>query len=287
MNPKLKDWKAVNSPFNRDVGNALQQQHLAAQFIALVGRYLVPKKPDSSNISMQYIAQKDMLVGSPLENGIYLGLKLSGLEIYLQDEAGGQLRSIQLNGKTFEIVFAELRLILSEAGVDVSKLKNEQPYSLPNDSLRDGQFFHANNYALQKATVLRHNAEIVMAELEAEISDAVPVLIWPHHFDTGTFFATARNQSGEISQTIGMGWAIPDEMIKEPYFYLSYWSEEELDKHFVFPPFKFGKWMTPDWKGAVLPHSEIIKETSALKQGQLVKQFFNEGVSVLTHLLKQ
>ncbi len=287
MESLLQYWKRIYFQFDKKLENVLRQQHLAAQLVALVGRYLVSPKPDSSNINMKYIAKKEMLLGNQLENGVQVGLQLSKLEIHVFKLNKKAIAIIQLNEKSFEFALAELRLVLSDAGVDISKLKNEQPYFLPSDFLEDDKFHNTNKFELEAATLLRHNAEIIINELAREYKNAIPVRIWPHHFDTGTFFATARNQAGEVSQTIGLGWAMPDEMIKEPYFYLSFWSEKELRNISKLTPLEIGNWMTPGWKGAVLKHSEIINETSAQKQHQLVKQFFNEGVSVVSRLFKR
>ena len=286
MKPLNQYWKRINFQFDIELENALRQQHLASQFVALVGRYIVPPKTDLSNINMQFIAEKEMLLGNQFGNGFQLGLQLPKLEIHIINADKKSTSIIQLYGKSFEYVFAELRLILSDAGIDVSNLKDEQPYSLPTASLDNEKFSNNNESALNAATVLRHNAEIIITELASEIKDTIPVRIWPHHFDTGTFFATARNQSGEVSQTIGLGWAMPDKMINEPYFYLSFWVEKELKNIKKLTPLKIGKWMTPDWNGAILKHSDILNETSAQKQHQLVKQFFTSGVSVLSRLLK-
>lgn len=236
---------------------------------------------------MQFILEKEMLLGNKIENGIQVGLQLTKLEIHITKPNKRTISIIQLNGKSFEFAFAELRLILTNAGVDISKLKNEQPYSISSVFLEDGKFSNTNKSALAAVTGLRHNAEIVINELAAEFKNAIPVRIWPHHFDTGTIFATARNQAGEVSKTIGLGWALPDKMINEPYFYLSFWSEKELRNSTKLTPLKNGKWMTPKWKGAILKHSEIINETSAQKQHLLVKQFFSEGVSILTRYFKR
>jgi len=44
--------------------------------------------------------------------------------------------------------------------------------------------------------------------------------------------------------------------------------------------------MIPDWNGAVLRHSDIIGEESAKNQLHVVKHFFDEGVSILSQILK-
>jgi len=92
--------------------------------------------------------------------------------------------------------------------------------------------------------------------------------------------------AGGISQSIGIGWAIPDGMVKEPYYYLSFWSEKPVENAADPGQLIAGEWMLPDWNGAVLKHSEIIKEKTAGNQHQLVEAFFKSGISKLMNILE-
>ena len=75
MDTANNKWEALTLPFDKDVHDALQQQHHAAQFIALVGRHLIPQQADDSNTNMQYYSASDMLLGNPLVNGYRVGLR--------------------------------------------------------------------------------------------------------------------------------------------------------------------------------------------------------------------
>ena len=280
-------WTSVSFEFDKDIKNALGQQHLAAQLIALIGRYIVPKKPDSSNINMRFIQDSELLLGNKLANRLQIGLQLSKMEIQVLQSDKTVINTIQLNGKTFEEAFDELKQILQNEGVDVSEIKTEQPYKLPTQWLSDGKFSTVKKLAFANNSILRHNAETIMTELVEYFSNAIPVRIWPHHFDTGSFFTVTKNSNGESSQTIGLGWAIPDDMVNEPYFYISFWSEKEIKNSSNLTSLDFGNWMTPNWNGAILKHSEIINETSAENQYLMVKQFYNSGIEQLMQLLQK
>jgi len=284
---KNNQWFSASFEFDEYVKNGLGQQHLAAQLIALVGRYIVPKKPDSSNINMQFVPESELLLGNKLKDGIQIGLQLSEMEIRVLQSGKTVINTIQLNNKSFEEAFEELKKVLLNEGVDISNIKTEQPYELPTKWLTDGKFSTTNKLAFANNSILRHNAEIIITELIAYFNDAIPVRIWPHHFDTGTFFTVSKNSKGEATQTIGLGWAIPDDMVNEPYFYISFWSESEIKNSSNLTPLDFGNWMTPNWNGAILKHSEIIKETSAEKQYLRVKQFYNSGIEQLIQLLQK
>lgn len=280
-------WQLLSIPFNQDLENELKQQHLAAQFIALTGRYLIPKKPDGSNINMQYLPEKEMLLGNSHPNGWVVGVHLKNQAVQVLNEKGIAKAEIFLEGKTFQEAFQEFKTALQNQGIDVSQLKTEQPYELPTGGLKEGKYFAIeSDNAVSENIHYRHNAQLLISELDARFSDVESVRIWPHHFDTGTFATIARNEKGAASKTIGLGLAIPDSMVNEPYFYLSFWSENPLDIEYNPVKLPAGKWMIPDWNGAVLSVSEIIKKETAEEQFSLVKSFFEVGVSVLLEKLK-
>jgi hypothetical protein len=70
-------------------------------------------------------------------------------------------------------------------------------------------------------------------------------------------------------------------MVDEPYYYLSFWSQKPLKDIDNLPTLSAGHWMIPDWNGAILRHSEIIKAGSANAQHQLVKSFYQSGIKIL------
>ena len=113
------------------------------------------------------------------------------------------------------------------------------------------------------------------------MKSAAPLKIWPHHFDTGAVFIISEDENGDASQTIGIGFAIPDSMVDEPYYYLSFWSEKPVKGLNKLPSLDAGKWMLPGWKGAVLKHSDIIKAGSADNQYEYVKSFYISGINIL------
>jgi len=284
---KMNNWELLSREFNNDLKNVLLQQYLAAQFIALAGRYLIPKKTDGSNINMQYIPEKEMLHGNSHPDGWAVGVYLKNFSVHVLDEKEDEKAEISLKGKTFQQAFQEFKTALQNQNIDVSDLKTEQPYELPTDALNEGKYFSIGGEdAVSENIRYRHNAQLLISELTVRFSDVEPVRIWPHHFDTGTFATIARNEKGGASKTIGLGLAIPDRMVPEPYFYLSFWSENPLEIKNEPVELSAGKWMMPDWNGAVLGVSEIIKEPSAEEQYSLVKEFYEVGIKKLLEKLK-
>jgi len=286
MDTPEKNWKLQTLPFDENIHQALQQQHHAAQFIALAGRHLIPQQPDDSNTNMQYIPDEGFLLGNSLPNGLRMALHLTDLTISILDQKNNVKKVISLEGKTKQEVFDEIKQSLSDLGVEVADFKNELHYEMPAHQLDKGSDFSVKEkrYFIEN-TIYRNNAEIVISEIAKAFEKAEPVRIWPHHFDTGSFFPLSHNNKGELTQSIGIGWAMPDSMITEPYYYLSFWSEKPLANLTKLTRLDAGKWMLPDWNGAVLKHSEIFEEKSAEKQYKLVESFFKSGIDILIDYL--
>lgn len=288
MSTQRENWKTLTLSFNDDLNDALQQQHHASQFIALVGRHLIPQQPDDSNTNMQYLLDKELLVGNALANGMRLALQLSDLTLYIIDKDSKHKSEISLAGKIMEQVFEEVKQSFAEFGVDTTNLKYKLHYEMPSHNLLDGASFTIKEKKLyQENAAYRHNAELILNEIASGFRDTDSVRVWPHHFDTGTFIPLAHNDKGELSQSIGIGWSIPDSMVNEPYYYLSFWSEQPVESFEVLLPLDAGKWITTGWNGGVLTQSEILQSSSADEQQNLVKTFFKSGIKILSNHFKK
>jgi len=287
MKTLKNNWKTLTKPFTNNLNEALQQQHHAAQFIALVGKHLIPQESDDSNTNMEFIPETGMIIGNSLPNGMRVALHLSEMELNILDQNNDVKKTITLEGKTKQIVFDELAQNLADVGVNISNIKNELHYEIPTHQLDKGAVFTMENKNdfIENANY-RENAKNVLNEVAELLDQDELIRIWPHHFDTGAFYVVGKNDKGEASQTIGIGLAIPDSMVDEPYYYLSFWSEKPIAAIKDIAALDAGKWMIPDWNGAVLKHSEIIKVESANQQRDLVLSFFNSGINIIMSNLK-
>ena len=289
MKSSNQSWKLLTMPFGRSLDDALRQQHHAAQYIALTGRHLIPQKADDSNTNMELNPETGMLIGNPLTTGIKVGLRLNDLALVFIDKDDNVVKTVLLDGKTKEQGFSLLKNTLKSLGTDTSALKNELHYEIPLHALDKGAAFSVSDKKCFNENLLyRVNARLVLQQVVSGLKNAELVKIWPHHFDTGSFVSFSNDETGNISQTIGLGLAIPDGMVNEPYFYLSFWDADPKNIPGNFTALKAGKWMMPQWNGAVLPLSEILQEASATGQHLRVKTFFDEAVvAVIQHLKKK
>jgi len=277
-----KDWHTLTLSFNEQFYDALQQQHHAARYLALAGRHLLPQQPDDSNTSMRYLPPIESLIGNELAKDLHLGLHLTKMELQLLNQDEKLINKFTLNGKTDNEIFKAMKKLLQNAGIDITKISNDLHFEIPFHPVADGDVFNTSDSEyFQENAFYRHNTEIILHEVVTDYPDAAPIRVWPHHFDTGTFIPVEKNEQGMPSKSIGLGWAIPDSMVDEPYYYLSYWSAESNHIPKSPDPLPAGKWMMPNWNGAVLPHSDILQTTSAEEQYKRVKSFFESGIQIL------
>jgi len=195
---QIQDWKLLNVPYSGEIEEVLRQQHQAVQFIAMVGKYLIPQEDDDSNTNMQYLPESGLLAGNALSNGLRLALDLHHMSLCFRDSIGKCFHKILLIGKTKYQVFEELKKSLGELEMDVSTFKNELHFEIPVHSLEAGAKFSANSRAAVEENVKhRHNTELIFRNIASLYQEAYPVRVWPHHFDTGTIIPVDVNKKGK------------------------------------------------------------------------------------------
>jgi len=281
-----KRWKKLTLPYDVNIDDAVRQQHHAAQFIALVGRHLIPRKPDDSNTNMDFIAELNALVGNPMAGGLRVGLQLTDMVLLIVDENFRRLHAMTLTGKTKNEVLTKLKAELRQQGAKVDGLNRKLHYELPEHLLDKGAAFSiSDRIFFEEMTAHRYNAQLVLDQLVQPYEHAAPVKVWPHHFDTGTIIPVDYDEKGEIAQSMGLGWAIPDRMVAEPYYYLNFWSSEPVKYFDHLPPLKQGEWITSGWQGGILKLSDMLTYTSAEEQHGAVRLFFESGINILQHHL--
>ena len=275
-------WKALTQAFHPGLKETLFQHYYGAQFIAMAGRHLIKQRDDDSNTSMVFDPERQSLIGEILPNNTQLQLDLSNLTLSLFRKDSLPAPGVQMIGLTSEAVFSKFSHMLKYEGINIDNLKNNLHYDLPDHDLLHDSVFKDDDPALIRENIAyRHNAEFVLNHIISGYKHADQVRIWPHHFDTGTFIPLNWDSSGKTSRSVGLGWAIPDGMVEEPYYYLSIWAEDPLELSANMPALEAGQWMMPGWNGAVLKLSEILSVPSSQKQFERVLSFFNSGLRII------
>ena len=114
-------------------------------------------------------------------------------------------------------------------------------------------------YDPQAAAAYWHNLTAVASVFEqrrAEMVDAGPLHVWPHHFDASfEWYGTRRvpdDEGGDAPAQINLGLNV----LGEQYIYSSPWPFDEalLGEPLPAP----GRWHTEGWTGSVLPFEAIV-----------------------------
>lgn len=239
--------------------------HIAAQYIAAAGISFLEKQADDSHTTLNWDVKTSSLTGQFLrEDGLHMALSYHDFSIEFRRK-DRVLAKIPLsssrhsdNVKWFVEVFRDLLFEKS--------YRYAFHYTLPYEDLNDDYVFpYRDQNQLNELSTLRNLAFTVLSELSSEHNESASVRIWPHHFDTGTLLWLNGMES------IGLGLAIPDDMMNTYYFYASGWSGHEMMDTSKFQSLNQGNWKSDRWKGAVLP--------ALGKNIDEVRYFFNEAMN--------
>lgn len=281
------NWKLIDKAFTVEMHEALLQQHHAAQFIVMMTSVFLEKSADDSHTNLDYVKNHQALLGHMMEANfpIQSGLRLTDLSLLFFTDQQNIIGEIPLDGKTKGEVVNEVRNQANILGLDGQRIKSELHYQLPDHKLDHSSLFETSNSgSFLENDKYRSNADLVLQFIAEKFEDlhASEVRIWPHHFDTGGLIPLNFDVNGNLKESIGIGYAIPDALVAEPYYYITYWSSDPGKKLENMPPLSsFGKWKAPEWPGAVLTHTDLLSEKEAKAQHQLVIDFFDEGIKAL------
>jgi len=67
-----------------------------------------------------------------------------------------------------------------------------------------------------------------------------------------------------VRASIGVGLAVADSVVSEPYYYLYGWTRDGEIDFSKAPKLKRGEWRTKEWKGAVLSVSTLTNQSEEL-----------------------
>ncbi|MEM9142215.1 MAG: hypothetical protein AAGA86_04460 [Bacteroidota bacterium] len=245
------------------MGNSmLKQVHLAAQYLATVGKRFLPAKNDDSHTSLGFVPKNGALKTWPLnDSGHSLVFDYSQFALRWNSEANDTLA---LDGKTHGEIVSWITEVTQVHGLSPD-YDYELHYKLPYPINNDFQFSLDKPTDLREQLRLRNLAQVVLESFLRQGNLRSDIRVWPHHFDTGAF--VSLNDGSQKS--IGLGMAIPDKVCNDHYFYISGYQGSKPMEVSTFKGLPLGQWKNTDFKGALLPTTGID-----IKNGVL---FFQEA----------
>lgn len=284
----MQSWKILAQFFTPEMRDALMQQHHAVQFLTMTAKAFISEKQDDSHTNGEYNSMHNAILGHVIEGShpMRVGIRLTDLRLIIVSPENHLIDDLILDGKSKEEVFSELQKLFNSHGLTGDKLSMKLHYDLPQQRIGNGGVFKVRNVsAFAEINKQRHNANLMLTKVASHYRDVSDIRIWPHHFDSGGLISLAYDAQQNVLRSIGIGFAIPDTLVNEPYFYLSFWTADST-KELENPPAFSGKgmWKTPDWKGAVLPILDLLEFPDSKSQWEEVRKFFEDGIKTLVQV---
>ncbi len=187
--------------------------HTAAQYLATAAISFLETKPDDSHTNLGW--KNGALHTHPLNStNTILSFDYNDFALIFTNDSGDQ-KSLSLDLKTH----AEIKYWLKETALLFGLKKGYEyklHYDLPYEKITDRFVFHKPaNTVVELLIRQRDLAQKAIERILKNNDLETPIRIWPHHFDTGSFFMLNE------AIGIGIGMAIPDTMINDFYLYLS------------------------------------------------------------------
>lgn len=277
------NWKSLEKIDIASLNNEMTLHHHAVQFIALAGKYLLPEKQDDSHTNMYWNRALNSYVGHELPQFRRIAIRLPDLSLCIFDDKDYIVQALEISGFTRMELYEWMTKALEANCINTENLGLEMHYEIPDQArYKHASFENPDTEATRFISRMRTNAYDIITELVKNYPDASPVRIWPHHFDTGSLIP--YYDGDKMKAGIGLGLAMPDKMVEEPYFYVNHWMDEPLTDYPKLKNPGKGKWIIHDWKGKVLPVSQLFS-LQAEKQSDAVMAYFNDSLTTTQKLL--
>jgi hypothetical protein len=257
----------------RELGDARQQLHHAAQLASAAGISYLDRRADDSHTNLEWLTTHGALASNPLPapgGDLRIALRVRDLTLMLLHGIAGPAAQLPLAGETMATATAWLRRRFDEAGLEGRRYTLARHFEIPEHSVARVAAFDADRAALEQLECWFHDAALLLGELRASTPGAGDVRCWPHHFDIATLITLPAGN------TIGAGMEPGDDYYPEPYWYVN--AHPVPDAAQLGNLSAPGRWHSRDWVGAVLPGSEMPDGDSQRAQ---VTGFLTQAIAAL------
>ncbi|AXT19127.1 hypothetical protein D7030_14115 [Flavobacteriaceae bacterium AU392] len=230
------------------------QMHLAAQYLATAGISFIEKRDDDSHTNLGWVSNLASLQTHPLNStGDVLSLNYNSFSLeWLVNNT--VTNHFSLHKKTHKNIVEWISKTSEEHGITIP-YAYKLHYDLPYKAITDDYVFELKNR--NELDVLISYRTLAQQAIEFTLKNynlITDIRIWPHHFDTGSFFVDSNGIG------IGVGMAIPDNMINDFYLYVSGYKGHDNIELSNTKEIKYGRYYNNEWKGIALPITGINKE---------------------------
>ena len=225
--------------------------HKVAQYLATAAISFIQKKEDDSHTNLGWA--NHTLETHQFSNGDKLGLNYENFSLEWTHYNGNK-QHLLLDKTTHKEIKDWISETSTNNGIE-TPYKYNLHYELPYDEVTDATSFKLTNQ--EDINVLIEQRDLAQQVFDSILKSNAfdsTIRIWPHHFDTGAFVIINSQLS------IGLGMAIPDELINDFYFYISGYNGHESINIESVKDLKHGAYYSNGWKGFALPVDGIDKD---------------------------
>lgn len=236
-----------------------QRLHLLCQKIAKVNRTFVPSKEDDSHTNLYFDPVGDRILGRWIElkdRKLLFMLNLSNMKFEVVNDSQELLASYAIINRINQDIELEVEAELPSLGLHGSGFREKLHFEIPDYPFAEEQNSSFDLAAINEWKAYRSLSNEACALFLGHAQCHEEIRIWPHHFDTGVYTDVKPNLG------LGFGFAMQDEMVGAPYFYLvGYPAQGAIDFNGM-PEGIDWEWKTgEEWNGAVFPISHLANKT--------------------------
>lgn len=251
--------------------------HHAAQFLAMFSNSYLPAKDDDSQNNFEWNEADNKIVGRPADPGaVSMTLSVASFELSVERNPTS---TILISGHSRNEVDSLIRDALTKTDLDPEEYNPVTQFKLPHHDLDEqGRFMHPNQTLTSEWCRYLSNTKLLLSTIARQSTHATPIRIWPHHFDLAMLLVLSRDSQHKASATVGLGLAIADDLVSEPYWYVNLWSQNpvQFSQHKTLE--SDGDWRPHGYNGMTLPAGRITTESG---QENEVALFFAEGINTM------
>lgn len=245
--------------------------HYKAQHLAALSNSFLPVLEDDSQSNFGWNIKRESFVSRSLPNGSYLELSCKAFTYFYH--GNGFKVDLPIAGRKDIDISLWIKEQLVKDGLDASKYPAKLGYKLSHFEAQIDKWNVKLKRAAKQLSAWRTLAQNGGEKLGEFYSHHSEPRVWPHHFDTGMLV----DLGDDYTKGVGIGYAIKDAVYPSPYYYAYAWGGNALD-HDTLKRLSKGIWKNGDWKGAILPVSQGLKEED-------VFQFYLEATNTFVECI--
>jgi hypothetical protein len=282
-----KYWQPLTLSYSQDMADTFRLVHQACQFIAMTAKSVFPPRFDDSHTSFFWNYRSNCFVSEWMhfEKTFRLEVDPVTLKINIVNYGGEELYSVKMIGRTRKEVYAQLRQMLTTAGIIVEHFATDMHYDLPLHSVfKGGKYMIINKDLNLEISKYYSNAFLILNYLKGRMPNSREIRCWPHHFDITIDNIITIPESGNHME-MTLGFSPSDGILEKPFFYAGI--KNMLSDIGEKPKLNYGKWLTGDLYGTYLCISSLLCVQKCEEQVDILMHFFEDNYSRFSSINKK